>query len=418
MMTSFCDTVSMSLLYNVNAFLYNKMTDKGGQKVKNKKINTLLFINFITMATFNMAHPVTPKLINVLGLPAYMFGVFFSFMAIANFVMSPIWGAFSDQRGRKRYLIIGVIGYGLSQLGFGLSTTVVPILIFRLLGGGLSVCFVTVAIAAMTDLTTAGNRIKFLSYHTATLSLGSAVGSLLGGILGRNDYRYTFVTQMIACMIIAVIIYKMFCESKPATTAKLIVYREHLKVNTKLIDFKSTIGAMIVVMALISITTTSYNSTINYYIESVLKMPTTVNGIVMAVAGMVALVMNLIVNPYLGKRFDEYKTIKVVTGIAGCSLIFASSISYIELSLVFLLCFIASSSLIIPIHQSIVSKLAQDNYGEVMGIQGSAKAIGMIIGSLTSGFIFSIGNKLPFVFGGICALVACSVLFRIKRKKV
>ena len=74
------------------------------------KMKKILFINFITMATFNMAHPVTPSLINALSMPTYMFGVLYSTMSIAHFVMSPIWGAMSDQKGRKRFLVIGVIG--------------------------------------------------------------------------------------------------------------------------------------------------------------------------------------------------------------------------------------------------------------------------------------------------------------------
>ena len=80
-----------------------------------KSIIKILIFNFLTMATFNFAHPVTPTLINVLGLPTYTFGVFYSTMAIAQFVMSPIWGSMSDYKGRKKILIIGLIGYGISQ---------------------------------------------------------------------------------------------------------------------------------------------------------------------------------------------------------------------------------------------------------------------------------------------------------------
>ena len=70
------------------------------------------------------------------------------------------------------------------------------------------------------------------------------------------------------------------------------------------------------------------------------------------------------------------------------------------LSFMFIMVFVGSSALVTPIQQSIVSKLAKDNYGEIMGIQGSYKAIGMIVGSLASGFILDIGNKLPFILSG------------------
>ena len=53
----------------------------------------------------------------------------------------------------------------------------------------------------------------------------------------------------------------------------------------------------------------------------------------------------------------------------------------IMLSFMFIMIFVGSSALVTPIQQSIVSKLAKDNYGEIMGIQGSYKAIGMIVGN-------------------------------------
>ena len=52
-----------------------------------------------------------------------------------------------------------------------------------------------------------------------------------------------------------------------------------------------------------------------------------------------------------------------------------------------------------------------------MGIQGSYKAIGMIVGSLASGFIFDIGNKLPFILSGICCLIVCILVSRISLKE-
>lgn len=382
-----------------------------------KNIKKLLFINFITMVAFNMAHPVTPMLINELGLPSYMFGVLFSFMALANFIMSPIWGSLSDQRGRKRFLVLGVVGYGISQIGFGYSTNIVAILIFRLMGGALSVCFVTTAVAYMTDLSRTEERVKYLSYHAASIAIGSSFGALLGGSIGQNNYHYTFLAQGIMCFIISGIILLLVKETVKPSSDKLSIYFEHLKPSRTFIDFKTVIGSMIMVMTLMTITTTAYNSTINYYIESVLHMPSTVNGIVMAIAGIIALGMNLLVNPYLGKKFNEYKSIQCTTLLTGVAILIASTTNHIAVSLTFLIIFIAGSSLVVPMQQSIVSKLAKENYGEVMGIQGSAKALGMIIGSLTAGFIFMIGNRLPFVFAGICALLAYGVITGLNHKQ-
>lgn len=379
------------------------------------KLKKILFIQFITMTTFNMAHPVTPTLINTIGLPTFMFGVLYSTMAIAQFVMSPIWGSISDEKGRKKVLIIGVLGYGISQLGFGFSQTSSIILLFRLLGGALSVAYMTTSIAYVSDVSTKEERVKCMAYYTATMSIASSSGALIGGALGSFGYKTTFVAQFIFSILVGITIYFLLDETIVKKDSKVKIYLDHLKPGKKTIDIKSTIGVMMIVMTLATIATTSYNSTINYYVESVLNMPTIVNGIVMAVAGIIALIMNLVVNPYLGRRFSENKSIVVILVIAGISIIIASLSNNIFMFLAFLALFIASSALITPIQQSIVSKMAKDKYGEVMGIQGSFKAIGMVTGSLLSGFIFDYGNKLPFMLGGICCLLAFILLSKTFR---
>lgn len=376
------------------------------------RVTKILFINFITLSTFNMAHPVTPTLINTIGLPTFMFGVLYSTMAIAQFVMSPIWGTISDIRGRKKILIIGVIGYGISQLGFGLSQNASLILLFRILGGAMSVGYMTASIAYVSDVSSKTDRIKYMSFYTATTSIASSCGALLGGAIGGFGYKYAFIAQFILTIVVAICIHILLDETIETTSEKVKIYLEHLKPGKKSVDLKSVIGIMMIVMTLATIATTSYNSTINYYVESVLNMPTIVNGIVMAIAGVIALVMNLFINPYLGKKYSESKTIIVALGIAGASIIIASISTNMVIALVFLAVFIGSSALVTPLQQSIVSKLAKDNYGEVMGIQGSFKAIGMVTGSLLAGFIFDLGNKLPFMMGGICCILAFILLYK------
>ena len=377
----------------------------------NKRIIKILFLNFLTMATFNIAHPVTPTLINTVGLPTYTFGVFYSVMAIAQFVMAPIWGSISDNRGRKNLLILGVLGYGISQLGFGFIENPFVIVLFRFLGGAMSVGFITVAIAYVSDVSTKEERTKYMAYHTATMSIASSAGALLGGTLGSLiGYKLTFFSQFLLSIVVSLVIYLLIDETISKKDKRVKVYLDHLTIGRKSIDLKSTIGVMMIVIALVTIATTSYNSTINYYIESVLNMPSSINGVVMAVAGIIALIMNLFVNPYLSKRFKERNCVVTMLLISGIAIIVASICKNIVIAMLFLGLFIASSALITPMQQSMISKLVKDNYGEVMGIQGSFKALGMITGSLVSGFIFDYGNKLPFVIGGLCCIVAFFIL--------
>ncbi|ONI46951.1 hypothetical protein AN644_02160 [Candidatus Epulonipiscium fishelsonii] len=177
---------------------------------------------------------------------------------------------------------------------------------------------------------------------------------------------------------------------------------------------KGDIGVTIIVMALISLTTTAYNSSINFYIEAVLGLSSTLNGTVTATSAVIALFMNILITPYLAKKFSVYKSIKVITLIAGVSLVIGGATTSPVIAGILIFAFVSSSSMIVPMQQTIVTKIAAENYGEVMGIQGSAKALGMIIGSLGAGFIFVIDPELPFIFAGISAILAFYFLTRLK----
>ena len=142
--------------------------------MKQNTLRKFLLFNFLIMTVFNFAHPVTPRLINELQLPSYMFGLFFALMSIGSYIFSPIWGSLSDYKGRKKFLMFGVLGYGAAQLGFGLSQTAAVISIFRVLGGILSVSYVAVTMACISDLSSRENRAKSLAYLAATTAMGAA----------------------------------------------------------------------------------------------------------------------------------------------------------------------------------------------------------------------------------------------------
>ena len=103
------------------------------------KYKTRFLLFFVAMALFhlaaNFAHPVTPTIIQELGLPDYMFGLMLAVMMIANFALSPSWGNINRFISSRQSLLICCVGYAVAQLGFAYSTTQAGILFVRLLAG-------------------------------------------------------------------------------------------------------------------------------------------------------------------------------------------------------------------------------------------------------------------------------------------
>lgn len=379
--------------------------------MKQQSLRKFLIFNFLIMTVFNFAHPVTPRLINELQLPSYMFGLFFALMSIGSYIFSPIWGSLSDYKGRKKFLMFGVLGYGTAQLGFGLSQSAGIISIFRILGGVLSVSYVAVIMACISDLSSRENRAKSLAYLAATTAMGSAAGSNIGGWLGVVNYKHTFIVQFAACIVLTLALYFFTTETlKTKKEGKSILALNHLKLKKSSLDFKSMLGGLILTVAFMNVTITSYNSTISYFVESDLKLPTQLNGLILSIASIFAILVNFFISPRLAAKYDEFKTLIVVIGITAISLFIWSTSSNLIIMGIFLLVFLIVLPLAQPIYQSMISKSAQENAGEIMGVQNSARSLGMIVGSLMAGFLYDFGSKLPFLVGSGTALIACFIL--------
>ncbi|MGL4774049.1 MAG: MFS transporter [Clostridium sp.] len=383
---------------------------------KTKSLKIILLLCAITNMALNMAHPVTPMLIRELALPSIMFGVFFATMSIGNFIFSPVWGKLSDSRGRIKFLVIGILGYGISQLGFGFSSNQGIIVLFRFLAGAFVISYLTVIIAYISDLTTKSNRLKIMTYFTAATTIGSALGSLFGGVIGNSNYKITFLVQFIICVLISAFIYFGLNET-------IVSKKERGKVTFKALipSINRDVLNGVLLMTMIQVTifyfsSTSYNSSINYYIESVLSLPPTVNGIYMAIVGIFGFGANLLITPILGRKLGEEKAFKLITLTIGLLLGIAVLFDSVLIFFIFMALFVCGCSIYIPIQQNIITKLAKNNYGEIVGIQNSAKAVGMIGGSLFSGFIFDYGSKLPFLAASILLIIGFVVL-NIKSKR-
>ena len=381
-------------------------------KIKEKSLFFIIFLTLFSSLTFNMAHPVTPMFINKLGLPTFMFGLFFATMSIGNFIGSPLFGSLSDKKGRLKFLILGAVGYGISQLGFGFNTNPFIILIFRFTGGFFVVSYLTTSMAYLTDVTTKENRTKYITYYAAANTIGGALGSLLGGVIGNNNFKIAFFSQFILCLILGALVFFLLEEPhrEKSLNSKTIKYE---KISYSKFLNKNLLIMFIVVIAFY-FAATSYNSSINYYIEDVLNLSPTFIGGFLAFTGILGFTVNLIFTPLMAKYFKEINIFKVITICLSIALGLMALSNNVILFLSCAVIFSSFASIHIPLQQSIITKLSNGNYGSLMGIFNSSKAVGQVTGSLLSGFIFDLGNKLPFLLSSVIICIAFIILLPTK----
>jgi MFS family permease len=108
-------------------------------------------------------------------------GLLTSFFSILQFVFSPVWGSLSDRRGRRGVLLMTVAGTALGYLVWVVSGSFWLFLLSRIVSGAFS-GNLSVATAAVADVTTRQERSKAMGIVGAAFGLGLVTGPMLGGL--------------------------------------------------------------------------------------------------------------------------------------------------------------------------------------------------------------------------------------------
>ena len=102
-----------------------------------------------------------------------------------------------DSIGQVKVLVITISGYAVGQLLFSYSTTIWQILPARLLAGifsgGCTVCLM----AYVSDAAEPEECGKHMAICAALTSAGTAIGYLVGGVLGDISVQTTFLGQFV-----------------------------------------------------------------------------------------------------------------------------------------------------------------------------------------------------------------------------
>jgi len=368
----------------------------------------------------NMAHPVTPELVVSLNMSSLMYGIMFAAMSIASFVMSPIWGGWSDRyKTRKLFLSLPSIGYGLAQIGFGFVTNPVMIIIFRVIGGAFASSVFTNAIAYIVDETEPSNRSKAISYYTAITGFGVSLGYLVGGYIGAKDYHYSFVFQSIGLIVHAVIVYFFLPESNiKSNSTKISSTHSIIEVKVYFKKYLTTVlGIMLLLVLLTSFSLTTYTTGINYFLKKYLNLTPLQIGYYMAATGILGMIANMILTPKIANRYGDNRALRYVLLTAGITLVILAMMDnlFSPIAITIFIVFIFAFSMFKPLLQTMISNESKDEHGKIMGLQNSANSVGMVGGSVFAGAMLDNYSKMPFILAAVI-FVLSYIIIRFNKK--
>ena len=375
-----------------------------------RNLYILTFVLFVVMLGYGIIIPILPFYIESMGAGGTELGLLVASYATMRLIFGPIWGSLSDRIGRKPVLLVGILGYAVTMVWFGLATRLWMLFAARILSGVLSSATAPTTMAFIGDSTSEKERGGGMGLLGAAGGIGTIVGPVLGGFLAGDSLATPFFLAAGLSVLSLLLAIAFLPESLPAEA------RQTIQKNEKLIDLKvwgeaiiSPIGSLLVLTFVSTSGLMIFANVFGLYALEKFSFGPEDVGVMMMVLGLVsAVAQGLLVGPATKKYGDE-AVIKLglfATAIGFGLMLLANTYVTILLATAF---FALTVAIQIPALTSLTSRRATVPQGIAMGLSNSFVSLGRIVGPLFGGYIFDVNMLLPYMSGSIIMVLAFGV---------
>ena len=394
-----------------------------------KHLFVLLACLFVVMIGFGIMLPVLPFYVERLALAegasrqsiVLHVGLLTGVYALMQLVFAPLWGHWSDRIGRRPLILIGIAGYVVAQVMFGLSTSLWLLYAARVLGGILSSATLPVSAAYVADATTDEERGRGMAWLGTAVSLGVVVGPALGGMLSRRDGHFNlryghfladsfsipFFTAAFLGLLTLFAAMRWLVESLPSGAARAA----NQGTRTDWRKLVRSLGPLLGLALAGQLALTIFEATFALYAQAKFSYGPIEVGAVFMACGLVMTVFQAGAVGLLAGRISEIYQIGAGFGLMGTGIVLLSTAR----TTFFVFAFVALLSLgmafIAPNLAALISKRGgEQQAGTALGVQNAANSFGQASGPLLGGLLFIWQINAPYLFSGAVLLSLALVI--------
>jgi Arabinose efflux permease len=382
-----------------------------------------------------IAHAIGNDAGTSLHLRAVLFGgVISSVFSVLQFVFAPFWGGLSDRRGRRPVLLYTVAGTALSYAVWAFSGSFWLFLLARVLGG-LFGGNLSVATAAVADVTTRAERATAMGLVGAAFGLGLVTGPVIGALtaqinlldhapslaaFGVNPFTVPALAAFALSLINLVWIRARFHETLSAEAAGRSVeprLRNPLRAILGL-DNAAIRGANLVGF-LYQLAFVAMEASLVFVSAERFEFTPMDNGKLMGFLGVCSIITQGYIVRKLVGRVRETRMLAAglvcsTIGLLGVGFAPAPGLLYAAVGV---LAF--GGGLINPANTGLISLYAgAEEQGRVLGIYRSLGSLARAVTPICAGVLYwTAGAKTLYAAAAVLALAACAASFRLPQPK-
>ncbi|NGX62057.1 MAG: Tetracycline resistance protein, class C [Chlamydiae bacterium] len=392
---------------------------------KKLSFTTILLSGFIDYAGMAMVFPLlTPLLFSPTSefiaadasqlVRGIWLGVLLSIFPLMQFFFSPIFGALSDQRGRKGLLVgtlsLALVGYLIGV--FSIAVTSLPLLVASRICVGIAGGNCSIVSAVVADLSTSENKAKNYGLLNMAFGGGFTLGPFLGGILAHRfglvaAFSMAFFFVALNLILVAWKFQETFYPSKWERKVGLFQAISHLKIAAKSISLRF----VFLTLLLSAFGWAFFTEFVPLFFYDQYGFSTGQIGMTFGYMGLIfSLSSGFLIDPII-RKWGISISLFFSLLCSGFSLLL---LLFVEATYVLLLLLPISQfflSFIFPSLTSIISnKASEQKQGEALGIYQSVIALALALTPLFSGGYIGSHPTYSVVVGG-CFMILAAVVF-------
>jgi MFS transporter, DHA1 family, multidrug resistance protein len=396
---------------------------------KGRQLAILVLGSFFMTLGFSIIMPILPYYSNSMGATALDLGLLMASYSVMQFIVTPFWGEMSDRIGRKPIFLIGMFGYGLSFLVYGVATQLWMLFLARALGGLLAGGIYPASLAYIADITEPEERGKTMGLLGASSGLGMIFGPSIGGALSVWGLTTPFYVTAVAAIIFGVLGYLLLKESRSVSAHRL---RHRIRIVDPL---RTSQGILYILTMLVTFLVSGFQGTFAYYMlgrfgmtETPAPMPLlggtvmvtgpAIIAVLFTVMGIAGVVCQGVLVGILIRTAGERKTILMGLAVSAASFFLILLSPELALLMLFASTLSIGTGLITPCLNSLVSlNTDEEHQGAVMGVVGSYGSMGRIAGPPAGGLAYDINMSLPYIISGTLSAVGAIALLLTRKQR-
>lgn len=376
---------------------------------KNMPLYILMLNMFIALMGIGIIIPVLPEYLKYFDVGGSTAGYLVATFGVAQFLLSPIGGRWSDRYGRKIMIVAGLILTGMSHLFSALTETVWLLYVARMFGGIGTGLMIPSIMAYVADITTMETRAKGMGLLSAAMNLGIAIGPGIGGMLASYGIRAPFFVAfglgMIGMLLSLLILPETLTEEKKKEMGTL----QAPKISMAKQLSQSVTAPYFVILILIFIMSfglMNYETVFPLFAADRYGFTAKEISVLITAGALIGVFTQAWLIDRLVGRFGEHKVIRYTMIGAALSMIMLLLSGQFWYVLAMSICFFTFVSLMRPAMNTLLSKMAGANeQGFVAGLNNTYNSIGSIFGPIFAGILFDVHLNLPYTFGAIVLMI-------------